>query len=77
MARNPNPKPRAPRLLPPPYKLGQEPDGFQQMSPADQEELASLAYLSNVADTNTSVSSFIQGLNNSVYSQFMNAASAN
>lgn len=45
------------------------------MSGPDQEQLASLAYLSNVPDTNRQVSNFIAGLSNSVYSQYMNAAS--
>lgn len=70
------PKPRAPRLLPLPYTLGAEPDAFSPMSGQDQEVLGSLAYLSGVADNNTSVSKFIAGLSNSVYSEFMNAAGA-
>lgn len=65
---------RKPRLLPLPDKIGQEPDAFAQMSPLDQEELASLVYLSNVADTNTAVTSYIQSLNNSIYTQAMNSA---
>jgi hypothetical protein len=79
VARASSPKPRAPRLLPPPYKLGEEPDWTQPSSQVDQETLGSLVYLSvatpfNGADSNTATATFINSLNNSVYSQLMNVA---
>jgi hypothetical protein len=77
MARNPNAVRRAPRLMQSQVVLGKEPDAFSPSSAADQEGLASLAYLSGVGDSNASVSSFIGGFSNSVYSEFMNSVMGN
>lgn len=78
MAKAPR-SPRAPRLLPPPWKLGEEPAWDNPETQADQEQLGSLVYLSgaspfNGADNNHTTSTFINSLNNSVYSQYMNRA---
>jgi hypothetical protein len=74
MARNPNPVRRAPRLMQSQVLQGKEADAFAPTSQADQEGLASLAYLSSVGDTNAQVSKFISAMSNSVFSQYMNTA---
>jgi hypothetical protein len=54
--------------------LGKEANAFAPTSQADQEQLASLAYLSSAGDTNLEVSKFISSMSNSVFSQYMNTA---
>jgi hypothetical protein len=72
MARNPNAVRRTPRLMQPQTVLGKEANAFAPTTQADQEGLASLAYLSNVGDTNRLVSNFVASMSNSVFSQYMN-----
>lgn len=74
MARNPYAQRRTPRLMQPQTVLGKEANGFAPSSQADQEQLASLAYLSDVGDTNLEVSKFVSSMSNSVFSQYMNTA---
>lgn len=76
--RNPLLRPVRIRTMPPPSFYGKEEDAFAPSAQDDEENLATLAYISGattgVGDSNYDVTTFIGGMNNSVYSAYMNRA---
>jgi hypothetical protein len=76
--RNPLLRPVRIRTMPPPSFYGKEEDAFAPTTQDDDEQLATLAYISGattgVGDNNYEVSSFMATMGNSVYSAYMNQA---
>jgi hypothetical protein len=65
---------RAPRLMP---VVAPEPGVFAAPNPQQEDVLAQMAVLSGVDQNNpTAIASFLKGLSNTVYSTYMNEASA-